>query len=132
MESTVLAWSDGQLCVVHGCDGVDDAETETQAALLGVNAGPLEALEWSKEARDLIGGDDGTGVRDREDGAPDSRAGCDGDATAWVVVADRVAEDVADEPFEQIRIAVGGRRLEPGLDCDLVVVEFVEDVLCEG
>jgi len=101
----------GQRRVVCVGDREHDGEAEPDA-LPNVRRIGCEPLERLEEPLKLCWRNRRAGVGDDEDGAPRLGAGCDLDAAADQVVADRVRDEVGGEPPDQVRVADRPGRFE--------------------
>ena len=107
--------------VVGVGDGLDDREAEPEPGRIGSARG-VESLERLKDPLEFAGSDCGAGVRDRDDRSAVPALGCQLDAAAGGVVADRVRDEVGDEPFDETRIARRAGGLEVHVEGKPVVV----------
>src|SRR5262245_45244978 len=94
---------------------VREAEPDAVALVVALDA---EALEGPEYPLDLALGDRRAAVRDRQDCPPCSRACGDVDAAVRDVVAERIVEQIRDQPLREARIASGLGRLESRLDVE--------------
>src|SRR4029450_1295315 len=85
---------------VGGGDRADDGQAETGAAV-GAGAVGLQSVERLEQGRDLVGGNEGAAVGDRDKGHGAGVAGVDLDPAAGLVVADGVLDQVGDQPLQQ-------------------------------
>ena len=119
---------------MRGGDRLHDREAET-VAVIRADAGVAEPLERLKEALDVGGGDDGSGVADPESGAVGRGAGRDLDRAAGGVVADRVVEQVRHEALHEAGVAGRVSLIEGGVNLDAAAVSVklpaVDNLLAE-
>jgi hypothetical protein len=92
-------------------DRAHDREPEPEA-VRAARPGSVESLERLEEPIELVRRDLRAGVPDGEDGAVVERRGREADAAAVDVVADRIAQEVGDEPLDQAWVAGRARRLD--------------------
>src|SRR5437660_4404184 len=88
-------------------DGMDDRQAQPEAA-----GAAVEALERLEQVLHVVRLDPRTAVRDREPYAASHGMGADVDPTAALVVADRVIEQVGDQPLEQLSLPARPRLTE--------------------
>src|SRR5581483_6363895 len=93
-------------------DPLDDRQAETEAAL-GAGAGAVGAEEAFEDMRHGVGRDADAGVGDAEADAVGGGVERGGDAAAAGGVADRVIEQVDDQPAQQLLVA-GERNVAAG------------------
>ena len=102
--SSVASWARG--------DGVHDREAE--AVTVAVRWCARAPRRWNGcwQALELLGWDHGAVVGHRQDRLPVAGRGATIDAPAGDVVADRVVEQVRDQPLQQLRVALDAGRVE--------------------
>src|SRR5579863_2894237 len=110
-EAAVWLGLGGDLGVVCVGDCLDNGEAKPDA-LGGVHRTRCEAPEGLEETLDVAGGDQLSGVGDAKDRTPRLRTCHNLDPAARDVVTDRVRDEVADEPLEEVWVAGGPHRLE--------------------
>jgi hypothetical protein len=106
-------------------DGGDDGQAEPEPVVRRAAVEPLERLE---DAAGVGRRDDRAGIGDGELAASRDRAGADPDVAAWMVVPDRVVDQVRDEVLGEHRIAGDDGGLQRGVHLPVARAGRVEDV----
>jgi len=120
LEAAFASRASAEGRVVGDCDRRDDREAEPDA-VASVRAVGTETLERLREPLDLGGWDERSAVRDREHGLATRAAACrDVDPAAGHVVAQRVVDEIDDQPLGERGVARGRRRIEGRVHGDAV------------
>ena len=90
-----------ELGTVRSRDRLDDGESQSVTALV-LGTGAAQSLEGLEETLDLLGRDGRAGIRDGHEGVLVAGPGRDLDVSSRGVVADRVVEQVGDQPLEGV------------------------------
>src|SRR5439155_25405577 len=99
-------------------DSLRDGEAETGAALRR-GAGRVRAVEAFEDVRQMFGGDARAVVGHGENHGTVSVARGNADCAAFLVVVNRVGEQVRDDEREPVAVARAFRRSEAGLNGDV-------------
>jgi hypothetical protein len=112
----------GQLRAVRDGDGMDDGEPQPEPVpVVAAMPYPLvpQPLERLKQPVELARRNNRPGVGDPHDRPAGRRPGLDLGPAAAHVVPEGVPDQVRHQAFRQLRISVGRRRAEPGVDRDV-------------